>query len=133
MALFRERQKIQDRLFPHKDGNFGTDPCWIRAYPYRQTVLPGAPVELEARVMNHSADPMTIQVTLNLPEGWKSHGIVGETRIAARTEGRVRFQATAPPSPDRRRHVLGLSAMVDRQPIGEFAEAIVNFLGRVAG
>jgi len=132
MALFRDRQKISDRLFPHKDGNFGTDPCWIRAYPYRQTVFPGSPVEVDARVMNHSADPMKIQVTLNLPEEWKSDGITAETQIPARTEGRVRFRATAPSSPNRRRHILGLSAVIDGRSVGEFAEAVVNFLGRAA-
>ena len=132
MALFRDRQKISDRLFPHEDGNFGTDPCWIRAYPYRQTVFPGSPVEVEGRVMNHSADPMKVQVTLNLPEGWKSDGLTTETQIPARTEGRVRFRATAPSSPNRRRHVLGLSAVIDGRSVGEFAEAIVNFLGRAS-
>ena len=132
LDLFREREKICNRLFPHKNGNFGTDPCWIRAYPYRQTVFPGSLVEMEARVMNHSADPMKVQITLNLPEGWKSDGIAGEAQIPARTEGRVRFRATAPSLPDRRRHVLGLSAVIDGKSVGEFAEAIVNFLGRVS-
>jgi hypothetical protein len=130
MTLFRERQGIYDRLFPHKNANFGLDPCWIRAYPYRQTAFPGSLVEVEARVMNHSADSMKVQVTLNLPEGWKSDGIAGETQIPARTEGRVRFRATAPSVPDKRRHVVGLSAVIDGKTVGEFAEAIVNFLGR---
>ena len=132
MDLFREREKICNSLFPHKNGNFGSDPCWIRAYPYRQTVFPGSLVEMEARVMNHSADPMRAQITLNLPEGLKTDGIAGEAEIPARTEGRVRFRATAPSFPDRRRHVLGLSAVIDGKSVGEFAEAIVNFLGRVS-
>jgi len=87
---------------------------------------------VDARVMNHSADPMKIQVTLNLPEEWKSDGITAETQIPARTEGRVRFRATAPSSPNRRRHILGLSAVIDGRSVGEFAEAVVNFLGRAA-
>jgi glyoxylase-like metal-dependent hydrolase (beta-lactamase superfamily II) len=132
MALFREREGLYNRLFPHKNANFGSDPCWIRAYPYRQTVLPGSLVEVEGRVMNHSADPMKVQVTLNLPEGWKSDGITGESQIPARTEGRVRFRATAPLVPNRRRHVLGLSAVIDGRSVGEFAEAVVNFLGRAS-
>ena len=129
MTLFRERQGIYDRLFPHKNANFGSDPCWIRAYPYRQTVFPGSQVQLEARVMNHSADPMKVQIALKLPEGWKSDGIAGETQIPPRTEGRVRLRAIAPSVPNWRRHVLGLSAMIDGRNVGEFAEAIVNFMG----
>ncbi len=130
MALFRERERLYQRLFPHNEVNFGTDPCWIRVYPYRQTALAGGLVEMEARVMNHSAKPMKVRVTLNPPEGWKSDHLSGETHIPPRTEGCIRLRATAPSAPDRRRHVLGLSAVVDGNPVGEFAEAIVNFLGR---
>jgi glyoxylase-like metal-dependent hydrolase (beta-lactamase superfamily II) len=128
LALLQEREKLYERLFPHKSVNFGTDPCWIRAYPYRQTALPGGLVEMEARVMNHSAKPINVRVNLQLPEGWKSGIIQKETGIPARTEGRIRLQATAPSSPGRRRQVLGLSAVIDGSPMGEFAEAIVNFL-----
>jgi glyoxylase-like metal-dependent hydrolase (beta-lactamase superfamily II) len=128
LALLQEREKLYERLFPHQSVNFGTDPCWIRAYPYRQTALPGGLVELEARVMNHSAKPINVRVNLQLPEGWKSGLIQKETGIPARTEGRIRLRATAPSSPGVRRHVLGLSAVVDGSPMGEFAEAIVNFL-----
>jgi len=128
MNLLQEREGLYQRLFPHSNVNFGTDPCWIRAYPYRQSALPGALVELEARVTNHSAKPMKIQVSLRLPEGWKSSQLAGETEIPARREGRIQLHATAPLAPDRRRHILGLSAVVDGSPVGEFAEAIVNFL-----
>ena len=31
-------------------------------------------------------------------------------------------------APDRRRHVIGLSAVVDDRPFTEFAEAVVDFL-----
>lgn len=128
LALFQERAKLYQNLFPHNDVNFGTDPCWIRAYPYRQTVFAGGLTEVEARVMNHSARPLKVQVTLNLPDGWKSELGDGKAEIPARTEGTVRLRATAPSAPDRRRHVLGLSALIDGHPVGEFAEAIVNFL-----
>jgi len=57
LALFQEREKLYQKLFPHDDVNFGTDPCWIRAYPYRQKILPGAKTEIEARIMNHSGKP----------------------------------------------------------------------------
>jgi len=130
MALFRERERLYQKLFSHSDVNFGTDPCWIRAYPYRQSTLPGGLVEIEARVMNHSAKPLRVSVNLNLPEGWKSGSMSGETQIPPRTEGRIRLNTTAPLTPGRRRHVLGLSAVVDGNPVGEFAEAIVNFLSR---
>src|SRR5207247_7403710 len=50
VSLFEDREKLFGRLFPHDNVNFGLDPSWISAYPYRQSVLPGVPVVIEARV-----------------------------------------------------------------------------------
>lgn len=127
-ALLEERTQLLKALFPHDDPNFGTDPYWVRAYPYRQGVLPGAPVAIEARVMNHSAKPMRAGVELKLPPGW-SPGVVSRSQwIPPRTEGRIRLNATAPSRPGRRRAVVSLAVTVDGRRLGELAEAIVNFL-----
>jgi glyoxylase-like metal-dependent hydrolase (beta-lactamase superfamily II) len=128
IALFQDRERLCQKLFPHDDANFGTDPCWIRAYPYRQKVLPGSHTEIEARVMNHSPKTKRVRVALNLPKGWQASKTKGEMEIPARTEGRFRLLAKAPGAPDRRRHVIGLSAVVDDRPFTEFAEAVVDFL-----
>jgi glyoxylase-like metal-dependent hydrolase (beta-lactamase superfamily II) len=125
-ALLREREKLLGRLFPHENPNFGLDPYWIRAYPYRQMALPGALVTVEARVMNHSAKRMTVRAGLRLPAGWKAGTPAPAQAIPPRTEGRIRLSAMAPPAPQRRRQVLGLAATVDGKPLGEFAEAIVD-------
>jgi len=127
--IFDERERLFGKLFPQDNVNFGMDPSWIRAYPYRQNVLPGAPVVIEARVLNHSAKPMQISAELRLPDGWKPGSLAPEHEIPARTEGRIRLEAVAPLVPSRRRHVIGLAATVDGRPMGEFTEAIVNFLG----
>jgi len=128
-GLFQEREQLCQRLFPHEDVNFGLDPQWIRTYPYRQRALPGARVEIEARVLNHSARPKKVQVSLRLPEGWKPGQAGATAEIPARREGGIRLDATAPARPAGRRQVLGLSASVDGRPLGEVAEALVNFLG----
>ena len=127
-ALFKDREKLFGNLFPYDNVNFGTDPCWIRAYPYRQNVMLGAPVVIEARVMNHSSKPKNVRAELKLPADWQPAPSVGTQQISARTEGRIRLEAVAPSAPDRRRDVIGLAVTVDSQPLGEFAEAIVNFL-----
>jgi hypothetical protein len=113
---------------PGHNVNFGTDPNWIRAYPYRQNMIPGASVVIEARVMNHSARPKRVRTELKLPKDWKAGPPAVAQQIPARTEGRIHLTAIAPTAPERRRHVLGLAVTVDGQPLGEFAEAIVNFL-----
>ena len=128
IALFQERESLYQKLFPHDDVNFGTDPNWIRAYPYRQRVLPGGHVEIEARLMNHSKTSKQARVVLNLPDGWAATRARGEAVIRARSEGSIRLQATAPSRPISRREVIGLSATFGGKPLGEFAEAIVDYL-----
>ena len=128
LTLFHERERLFGNLFPHDNVNFGTDPCWIRAYPYRQAVMPGAPVVIEARVMNHSSRPMNAYAELKLPGGWQPGRLARVQRIPPRGEGRIHLEAVAPPVPVQRRDVIGLAVTVDGRPLGEFAEAIVNFL-----
>jgi glyoxylase-like metal-dependent hydrolase (beta-lactamase superfamily II) len=131
LAVLKERKGLCRKLFPHDDVNFGLDPYWIRAYPYRQAVLPGSRVALEARITNHSAKAMRVGATLNVPAGWQAVepvGKTGKTMIPARGEGRIRLGAVSPRSPGRRRHVLGISIVADGTRLGEFAEAIVDFL-----
>ncbi len=127
IALLEQRRRLYGRLLPYNDPNFGTDPFWIRAYPYRQTVLPGSPVEMEARIMNHSARPMSAQAGLRLPEGWGTEQNRSVAEIPPRTEGKIRLRAVAPRASSRR-HVLGIDVSVNREPLGEFAEAIVDTL-----
>ncbi|HEY3840471.1 MAG TPA: MBL fold metallo-hydrolase [Bryobacteraceae bacterium] len=122
------REKIYQQLFPYDDVNFGLDPYWLRAYPFRQRALPGTTVEIQARAMNHSDSRKRIQVTLNLPRAWQSVHTSGELAIPPHTEGRIRFSAVAPDNTTPRRHALGLSALVDNQPVGEFGVAIVDLL-----
>ncbi|HYM12348.1 MAG TPA: MBL fold metallo-hydrolase [Bryobacterales bacterium] len=125
--LFAEREKLFARLFPYDNPNFGLDPCWIRAYPYRQRALPGDRVSLEARIFNHSSRPKPASVELRVPEGWAPAGPARAT-IPPRTEGRLRFETAAPASLSRRRHLLTLAVTFDDIRCGEFAEAIVDIL-----
>ncbi len=123
------REEIYRKLFPYDDVNFGLDPRWIRAYPFRQKAAAGATVEIEARVLNHAAKAKKVRVGLNLPAGWKAVREAGWLTIPARTEGRIGLRAVAPGSGAHRRQVLGLSAVVDGRPLGEFAAAIVDLSG----
>jgi glyoxylase-like metal-dependent hydrolase (beta-lactamase superfamily II) len=129
IAYLQEREKLYAKLFPYDNVNFGLDPYWIRAYPFRQEALPGASVEIGVRVMNHAARAKKVSVALALQEGWKEKRSVAVAEIPARTEGRLGLSAIAPERSDRRRHVLGISAVVDGRPMGESAAAIVDLLG----
>jgi glyoxylase-like metal-dependent hydrolase (beta-lactamase superfamily II) len=128
IGLLQAREKIYEKLFPYDNVNFGLDPYWIRPYPFRQKALPGAPVDLEARVMNHGSRPKQISVALNLPDGWKPMRVQSAASVPPHSEGRLRLSAMAPAAARRRRHVLGLTASVDGRPLGEFAAAIVDLM-----
>jgi len=92
----RRREELYARLFPHDNANFGLDPYWIHAYPYRQRALPGARVELEVRIMNHAAAPKQARAMLNLPAGWAPAVASGDASIPPHTEARIRLSAVAP-------------------------------------
>ena len=127
LELLAERKKLFASLLAWDDPNFGLDPAWARCYPYRQTALPGGPVDVEARVYNHSPQTKTASLSLRVPPGWESPA-KAEITIPPRSEGRFRFRTAVPQAPRRRRHVLGLAVTFDGKRLGEFAEAIVDTL-----
>lgn len=126
---FRRREALARALLPYDDPNFGLDPYWVRAYPYRQHADPGAEVRLEARITNHAARPKRMRAELRVPPGWRVLEGTGAETVAARGEGRVRFRAVAPATAAGRQ-VLGLAITADGQPFGELAEAMVDLPAR---
>lgn len=125
--ILEQREGLFSALFPWDDPNFGLDPHWVRAYPYRQNVFPGQPVTLEARIFNHSDHARPALVQLRAPEGWrvgKSSAIV----VPPHTEGSIRLAAVAPAHPPARRQVLGLDVRFGERNLGELTEAIVDYL-----
>jgi hypothetical protein len=127
LALLKQREQLFGELFPWDSPNFGLDPQWVRAYPFRQIALPGQQISIEARIFNHSASARPASVELRAPAGWqveKAQPVV----IPPHTEGAVRVMAKAPTRPQEGRAVLGLSVHFDHRNLGESAVAIVDFL-----
>jgi hypothetical protein len=94
--------------------------------PVRQQVSSGAPVEIKAHVLNHAAKPHKVRIVLALQPGWTGIRTAEEQTVPARTEAVFPLSATAPAETSRRRFVLGLSAVVDGKPLGEFSSAVVD-------
>ena len=130
LALLDERRRLLSELLPWEDVNFGLDPYWVRAYPYRQTVLPGTVVTVEARIFNHSERAQDAHVELRLPVGWTAQSGSGVVRIRANAEGTVRLSALAPTDPLQRRELLGLAVTFGGQPLGEVAEAVIEYFSK---
>lgn len=114
-------------LLPWDDPNFGLDPSWVRAYPYRQAVLPGQTITLEARIYNHSGVAQKAVVELHAPAGWRVLG-TEPASIPPHTEGKIPLHAVAPAHPVERRDILGLAVQFAGRDLGEFTEAIVDYL-----
>jgi len=126
LATFQEREALCRRLLPHSDPNYGLDPYWVRAYPYRQSAAPGREIVLEARITNHDTAPRTVRAELRVPAGWRILTGEGAVTIAARSDGSVRFRAVAPRDRPGSRHVLGIAIDLEGQSWGELGEAIVD-------
>jgi glyoxylase-like metal-dependent hydrolase (beta-lactamase superfamily II) len=127
LDLLVEREAQFSRLFPWDNANFGTDPYWVRAYPYRQMILRGQRVELEAKIFNHSDSVREASVELRAAEGWQVEQ-ADPVIIPPHSEGKIRLRALAPKNPLLRRDVLGLVVRFGHQYRGEMAEAIVDYL-----
>jgi glyoxylase-like metal-dependent hydrolase (beta-lactamase superfamily II) len=127
LQLLEERQKLMAPLFPWDDPNFGLDPYWVRAYPYRQKIFRGQMVTFEARIYNHSGSPRRASAELRAPEGW-GPATGGSVVINPYQEGSIRLTAKASSDPKQKREVLGLSVRFAGRHLGEVSEAIVDYL-----
>jgi glyoxylase-like metal-dependent hydrolase (beta-lactamase superfamily II) len=126
LELLRERRPLFAALLAWDDPNFGLDPSWVRGYPYRQAVLPGQHVTLEARIYNHSGSAREASVELRAPAGWRVQQ-AGPITIPPHTEGNIRIAAQAPSTP-RDREVLGLAVHFGGRDLGELTEVVVDYL-----
>jgi glyoxylase-like metal-dependent hydrolase (beta-lactamase superfamily II) len=128
LAILKEQAAVAARLFPWDDPNFGLDPRWVRAYPYRQSLLPGQPALVEARIYNHSDRPCRAYAALRVPRGWRVTNRPLPIIIDPHSEGSVRLMAVSPIHPLFYREVLGLAVNFDGRNLGEIAETIVDYL-----
>ncbi len=127
--MLEQRRGLLETILPWEDVNFGLDPYWVRAYPYRQTVLPGALVTLEVRILNHADAVREARVELRLPPGWHAQQRSSSISIPAKSEGVLRLTALAPSNPRQRREILGVGVNFDGRALGEIAEGVVEYYG----
>ena len=126
-TLLEQRTILFGKLFPWDNPNFGLDPYWVRAHPFRQKAFPGQIVTIEARIFNHSASTKSASASLEASSGWSLTKPERNT-IPAHTEGSIRLTAKAPDNPVNSRDVLGLAIRFDGKNLGETAVAIVDYL-----
>ncbi len=121
-----ERRELFLRLLPWDDPNYGLDPQWVRCDPYRQVAEPGAVVEWQAIVRNHSPRRRTVTIELRAPRGWAPTEAAAVAFVPPCDERSVWLSARAPRSAAGRA-VLGFTVRCSGVDLGEIAEGVVDF------
>lgn len=91
---YRLRIEMLRELFPWDDPNYGVDEHWATFYPHSASAAANGVVELEVRIMNHSAITRTFTVQPHAPEGFMGVSSASSISLAPHTEGSVRFSVS---------------------------------------
>jgi hypothetical protein len=98
-SRYRKRIRLLGELFPWDDPNYGIDEQWAVFYPYGETASPGAELDLEVRITNHSPNRRNFTVTPHVPAGMKLTKPSARVTLDSRQVGGVAFQFTVPGIP----------------------------------
>lgn len=105
--------------------NFALDPNFATLHPYRNTVVAGARLDLELRVVNHGARLADARTSLALPPGWTAQPAYAAVEIDPGETGILRFAVTVP-ADARGRHVLCADLALGDRRFGQITEALVD-------
>ena len=122
-ANFTRRRELMAALFPWDDPNYGLDEQWARFYPYTAEVAPGARVNLEVILRNHSPAPREFRVTPHAPSGWRVPAGPLRITVPPRAERSVQIPVTAA---DHGRAIVTADIATGPWDFREWTEAIVT-------
>ncbi|MCL5270403.1 MAG: MBL fold metallo-hydrolase [bacterium] len=103
-------------------------PDYVFLYPYQPPCAPGQSVRMEVWFENIFDKPATLEYALNLPQGWRAEPERGKLTAAPGKKTVAPFRLTVPAGEQTayRRRVFTLDAVIDGQPLGQIAEALVD-------
>jgi glyoxylase-like metal-dependent hydrolase (beta-lactamase superfamily II) len=127
-AALRERERLLQRLLPWEHPNFGLDPQWIRAYPYRQILAAGSRGEVALQCSNYADSALHVEAAVTAPVGWTVQQPAG-TQIAPGTDGALAAGFVAPAGTPAGRYILTADVSVNGRPLGAWVEALVDVAG----
>lgn len=120
-----KRAAFYKKLIADPDTNSGLDATWVRVYPYQMALTPGKATAAEIRVRNYRATTMKVEVTLAIPEGWRSDPAVIRLEVSPRATGKQVFRLTAMTARTPRL-AIAADVTVNGKHLGQITEAIVN-------
>jgi hypothetical protein len=112
-------------MLPWEHPNFGTDECWVHAWPYEQTAAAGDEIRLEVRLYNHAPAMRDAWITPQMPAGWTTIPTILQVPCRANAESMAVFALRVPDSQPRGRVVVPIRIEFGGQDLGSFREAIV--------
>lgn len=90
-----KRRELLAALTPLPDANYAVDEAWARFYPYSARSKPGATVDLELRIDNHTPKAQEYRVRWNVPQGWRLVEGDEAGRISANQTGVLKLRVAA--------------------------------------
>lgn len=124
-VALRERERLLQRLLPWEHPNFGLDPQWSRAYPYRQTLAAGANGTLTLQFSNYATSTLHVHCVLTSPAGWTVQQPTAE-QIAPGTDGALVASFVVPPDTAAGRYILTADVSVNGRAFGAWVDALVD-------
>lgn len=127
LRSLEEREEMFGELVPWDHANFGMDPWWVRCSPYLQKVGPGAQVQLEVVITNHSTKPRSAscRVAASSALGNRATPWV-KAEIPAKVEGRLPIVFQVPTEARCGRHAVPIDVKYGTWNLPRFDEAIID-------
>jgi hypothetical protein len=122
-----KRERMFGDLVAWDHANYGTDPSWIRCFPYTQSVQPGGQVRFEAVITNHSTEARQARCRPVMPTGWGTPQPSWSTlEVPAKTEAAVAVSLEVPAGVTAGRYVIPLDLQYGDRLLPQFTEAILD-------
>ena len=124
-----EREQLLTKLLPHEHPNFGTDPLWVRTYPYEGDVFRGGTCDIAVQFTNHGDTPARAIVEPVLEEGWTWK--VREpvlSSISPHRDGAIHVTVSVPDTAAPGPHVIPFRITWNHRYLGQMRHAVVHVM-----
>jgi len=113
-------------LSAEDDYRYGFDPYWVRAEPYRVSVLAGQSVEMQLHVRNFRNRPQQHRIQVHAPPGWSVEppSLSGVLPAGQRASFPIRLNASADARPGM--CLVAFDVALDGRRYGEWFDAVVE-------
>jgi glyoxylase-like metal-dependent hydrolase (beta-lactamase superfamily II) len=113
-------------LSPDESYEYGFDPFWVRAYPYRLRVAAGGCAAFTLIVRNHRDRVESHCIEIKLPEGWTATPAILEGEIEAREKQEYEIFLTVSTATEPAMQLITFDTSLDGRRYGEWFDMIVE-------